>query len=324
MAVRRECQKYAEKFVKLHVGQMSRLLTLADYADPYLTMAPAYEGATLEVLADLVEQGLVYRALKPVHWSVANETALAEAELEYEDREDVSVYVDFEAADADAVYDAFGLEREAAAADDADEDDEVGEDEGPRPTQRPSFMIWTTTPWTLPANLAVAVNPRFTYALVRIDGNVTVMAEAAVQRVTKAAKSEEVKVLATTTGDRLVGLKYRHPFVGPTEGAGQTTGKVFSLLPADYVTLEDGTGLVHTAPGHGTEDYQTGMREGLPVYCPVRHDGTYDQSVPEWLRGLSIWDANGKVVEHLRTSGHSSTTTPSSTPTRTTGARRRP
>ncbi len=344
MAVRRECQKYAEKFVNLHKSQMSRLLTLADYDNPYLTMAPAYEGATLEVLADLVEQGLVYRALKPVHWSVDNQTALAEAELEYEDREDLSVYVDFEAADAEKVYDAFGLGRDEATkarSDEAQNEDEAeseedgaGEDDwGPRPTQRPSFMIWTTTPWTLPANLAIAVNAKLEYALVKVDGNITVMAAAAVERVTKAAKAEDVQVLAKTTGDKLVGLRYRHPFVDVSKGegaawaegqklqssnlqsssqnsAGMTApqtdalARVFTVVAAEYVTLEDGTGLVHTAPGHGVEDYQTGLREKLPLYCPVRADGTYDDSAPAWLRGKSIWKANPEVVEHLRQSGH--------------------
>src|SRR5207244_6550186 len=127
---RRECQKYAEKYVKLQATQMERLLTLADYAHPYLTMAPEYEAATLEVLADLIDKGLVYRALKPVHWSIANQTALAEAELEYEDREDTSVYVDFEAADAGAVYDAFGLPKEAAEPELLDEGEE-GEEFAP-------------------------------------------------------------------------------------------------------------------------------------------------------------------------------------------------
>ena len=328
MAVRRECQKHAEKYIKLQAGQMQRLLTLADYDNPYLTMAPQYEGDTLEVLASLLERGLVYRALKPVHWSIANETALAEAELEYYDREDLSVYVDFEAADGEAVYDAFGLKDEETdeTLEDADGADEAeaGESEskrgGPpkgRPSQRPTFMIWTTTPWTLPANLAIAVNPKFEYALVWVDGNITVMAADAVTRVTQLAKSEEVSILARTTGDRLVGLKYRHPFVtlasqegvaSPTFTAAArqqaTTEKVYSVMGADYVTLEDGTGLVHTAPGHGAEDYQTGLREGLPIYCPVRGDGTYDATVPQWLRGLSVWDANEKVTKHLRDSGH--------------------
>lgn len=312
MIVRRECKGYAEKYVKLQGGQMQRLLTLADYAHPYLTMSPEYEGATLEVLAGLLEKGLVYRALKPVHWSIANQTALAEAELEYEEREDISVYVDFEALDAEKVYDAFGLPPHADD-DDEDESEEDGESApkvvpGRRPNQRPSFMIWTTTPWTLPANVAVAVNPRNEYALVFVDGNVTVMAHDLVEKVTKAAKAEQVVVLATTTGDRLVGLRYKHPFVTnpPPCGMGRQCDpeKLWSLVPADYVTLEDGTGLVHTAPGHGEEDFQTGLREELPIYNPVRADGTYDDTAPEWLRGKSVWDANREVTEWLRNSGH--------------------
>jgi isoleucyl-tRNA synthetase len=328
MAVRRECQKHAEKYIKLQAGQMQRLLTLADYDHPYLTMAPQYEGDTLEVLATLLERGLVYRALKPVHWSIANETALAEAELEYYDREDLSVYVDFEAADGEAVYDAFGLKDEETdeSLEDADGADDAASEGGEprrasppkgRPAQRPTFMIWTTTPWTLPANLAIAVNPKFEYALVWVDGNVTVMATEAIDRVTKLAKAEQVAVLARTSGDKLVGLRYRHPFVdlAKQEGVASpsftstarqavTTDKVYSVMGADYVTLEDGTGLVHTAPGHGAEDYQTGLREGLPIYCPVKGDGTYDATVPEWLRALSVWDANEKVAKHLRDSGH--------------------
>ena len=289
MAIRRECKKYAEKYVKLQAGQMKRLLTQADYDDPYLTMLPAYEGAVLEVLAGLVAKGLVFRALKPVHWSVANETALAEAELEYMDREDISVYVDFEAADGAAVCAAFGVDPEV-----------VG--------QTPSFMIWTTTPWTLPANLAVAVHEKFTYVLARVDGNVTVVVEDLLESVTKQAGSEDVEVLARTTGDRLVGLRYKHPFVDePPKPHGKPdadTSACYQIVSADYVTVEDGSGLVHTAPGHGVEDYQTGLRVGLPVYCPVRGDGTYDHTVPEWLRDLSVWEANEKVTEHLRASGH--------------------
>ncbi len=308
MAIRRECQKYAEKFHTLHTKQMKRLLTLADYEHPYLTMQPAYEGATLEVLAGLLEQNLVYRAVKPVHWSVANETALAEAELEYYDREDVSVFVDFEAMDADAVYDAFGLPPHPSS-DDEDVDESTGDAApGVRPHQRPCFMIWTTTPWTLPANVAVAVHPKIEYALALIDGNVTVLAANLVDRTAKLSKAERVLVLATTMGEKLEGLRYTHPFVTDVpECALQRAcdrSKVWSVVTADYVTVEDGTGLVHTAPGHGTEDYQTGLKHTLPVYCPVRGDGTYDKTVPPWLQGLDIWKANDLVVKHLRDSGH--------------------
>ncbi|MFT3685716.1 MAG: isoleucine--tRNA ligase [Phycisphaerales bacterium] len=311
MFVRTACQAYAAKFVDLHKGQMARLLTMADYPHPYLTMSKSFEGATLEVLATLMERGLVFRALKPVHWSVANETALADAELEYQDRQDISVYVDFEAADADAVYDAFGLSAECRVPSaEGEEEVEISEgkpEPGERPDQRPTFMIWTTTPWTLPANVAIAVNPAFEYALVWVDGNVTVMASALVEKVTALAKAEEVVVLAKTSGEKLVGLKYRHPFVDGAKGQGAPERAVkeqFRVVPAAYVTLEDGTGLVHTAPGHGTEDYQTGLANQLPVYCPVLGNGQYDGTVPEWLRGQNIWKANKEIVEHLRNSGH--------------------
>ncbi len=286
VAVRRECQKNAEKFQKLQAGQMQRLLTLADYEDPYLTMQPRYEREVLEVLGDLCREGLVYRALKPVHWSVDNETALAEAELEYYDREDLSVFVDFECADADDVYERFGLS---------------GDD---RPETKPSLMIWTTTPWTLPANMAVAVNEKFEYAVVRVDGNVTVLASGLVEQVTKQAKSDSVEVLATTTGDRLVGVRYKSPLREDVPPADGPVDKVWSVVQADYVTLEDGTGLVHTATGHGADDYQTGLREGIGVYCPVRGDGTYDETVPEWLRGMHVFKANALVADRLGESGH--------------------
>lgn len=272
MAIRRECAASAKKFIELQSTQMKRLLTMADYAHPYFTMMPEFETKVLDVFALLIEQGVVYRALKPVHWSIANKTALAEAELEYEDREDLSVYVDFEAVDREKLEVIFGCEIDVT----------------------PSFMIWTTTPWTLPANLAIAVHPRHRYALVTMDGSTSILASELVDRVAQKAAIESVVRLAEVTGEQLLGLTYRHPFCD----------RVGRIVAADYVTLEDGTGLVHTAPGHGTDDYKTGLKEGLPAYCPVREDGTYDETVPAWLVGKSIWDANAEVAEHLRASGH--------------------
>ncbi|MEZ6192394.1 MAG: isoleucine--tRNA ligase [Phycisphaerales bacterium] len=253
--VRRKCKTYAEKFVKLQSGQMQRLLTLAQYDDPYLTMNPRYEGAVLEVFADLVSRGIVYRGLKPVHWSIENQTALAEAELEYYDREDTSVFVKFDRVDGQA-----------------------------------ALMIWTTTPWTLPANLAVAVHERYDYGVYEVDGQDVILAVDLANKVLKTDAAPK----KTCKGSELVGVEYKHPFID----------RVGKVVAADYVTLEDGTGLVHTAPGHGVEDYQTGLREGLDVYCPVKDDGTFDDTAPEWLQGISVWKANGLVVEKLKTSGH--------------------
>ena len=276
MAIRRECSRYAEKFKGIQAEQMKRLLTQADYGDPYMTMHPAYEQSTLEVFAGLLDQGLVYRALKPVHWSIANRTALAEAELEYQDRSDPSIYVDFEVEDPAALGRAFGTTFDGSA----------------------HLMIWTTTPWTLPANLLIAVHEDFDYVLLQLgDGAAarrTVLAKELVEAVLKHEKVTSWQVLGECKGKDLLGLTYRHPLV-------ERSGRV---VAADYVTLEDGTGLVHTAPGHGQEDYQTGLKEGADIYCPVQADGTYDDTVPEWLRGLLIWDANPRIVEHLRDSGH--------------------
>ncbi|MBS3822008.1 MAG: isoleucine--tRNA ligase, partial [Phycisphaerae bacterium] len=275
--VRRKCQAYAEKFVKVQSRQMQRLGTIGDYDKPYITMDPAYEAGVLEVFADLVEAGLVYRALKPVHWSTANQTALAEAELEYKDREDTSVYVLFPIVDKGGCR--LPLPEGAST----------------------NLMIWTTTPWTLPANLAVAVAPAAEYSLFEYcrDGQThyVILAEDLHKQVFEKEgleTSEGHKRLGTVTGEQLVGMTYQHPFCDRTS----------PVVDAGYVTLEDGTGLVHTAPGHGVEDYQTGLREGLDIYCPVQADGTFDETAPAWLRGQSVWEANDRVVEQLRGSGH--------------------
>ncbi len=275
-AIRRECRRYAAKFQARQAEQMQRLLTLADYDRPYLTMDPDYEAAVLEVFAGLVEQGLVYRDLKPVHWSIAHRTALADAELEYRQRQDLAVYVHFEAADPAALAAAFGVAAEGRTS--------------------PSFLIWTTTPWTLPANRLLAVHPRHRYSLVRLgdDGRIVVVASERVAEVAGLNGESSPEVLAEARGEDLVGLGYRHPF---REFRGQ-------VVAADFVTLEDGTGLVHIAPGHGEEDYLVGLREGIEIYSPVRGDGTFDDSVPQWLRGRSVWDANADIVERLRASGH--------------------
>ncbi len=276
MAIRRECSRYAEKFKGVQAEQMKRLLTQADYDNPYMTMNPGYEQATLDVFAGLLDQGLVYRALKPVHWSIANRTALAEAELEYQDRSDPSIYVDFEVEDSAALGRAFGTSFEGSG----------------------HLMIWTTTPWTLPANLLIAVHEDFEYLLLELgEGSTlrrTVLAKELVETVLRHENVTAWQVLGSCRGKDLLGLTYRHPMA-------QRSGRV---VAADYVTLEDGTGLVHTAPGHGQEDYQTGLKEGTEIYCPVQADGTYDTTVPEWLQGMLIWDANPRIVERLKSSGH--------------------
>lgn len=277
--VRQMCFDYAARYARIQSEQFQRLGILGEWDRPYLTMAPEYEASTLEVFAKFVEAGLVYKKLKPVPWSVANQTALADAELEYKDVEDPSIYVEFPARDAEKVVSLFH-----------------GANAHPVPPNGVFFLVWTTTPWTLPGNLAIAVHPEVAYALVKYtrggQERLGVVAEDLVEVVFKVRKGvERFEVVGAVKGQALVEakLEYRHPFI-------DRTGRI---LPALYVTTTDGTGLVHTAPGHGEDDYATGVSNGLDVYCPVLHNGRYDDTVPEYLRGMLVWDANPVIIDKL-------------------------
>jgi len=274
--VRQKCHAYAQKYVDIQSTQFQRLGILGEWNDPYLTMKPTYEASTLEVFAKFVEAGLVYKQLKPVHWSIANETALADAELEYKDKDDTSVFVEFTVANPGGFKGAFDLRLNAKVA----------------------FLIWTTTPWTLPANMAIAVHPEVEYSFVKYkrneDWHVSVVATDLVEKVfAKNAGATERSVVKTVLGKDLVGQEYKHPFVD----------RVGKIVAADYVTTTDGTGLVHTAPGHGEEDYATGIANGIAVYCPVLANGRFDSSVPNWLTGVTVWEGNPKVIEKLKELG---------------------
>ncbi len=278
LEIRKRCHDYAARFVSLQSEQLKRLGTLGDYESPYLTMDSAYEAAVLEVFGQLVGEQLVYRDVKPVHWSIANQTALAEAELEYYDRTDTSIYVLFAIEKPEVLPSSMKLPDGEGA----------------------NLMIWTTTPWTLPANLAVAVAPGADYSLFRHlnegETQYTVVAEDMAGRVFSLLEGTQPERVGRCSGRELVesGIAYRHPFV-PKRGV---------VVSADYVTMDDGTGLVHTAPGHGAEDYFTGIHENLPIYCPVQADGTFDDTVPDWLEGVDVWTANKIIVDRLKESGH--------------------
>jgi len=278
--MRQRCFAYAEKYAGVQSEQFQRLGILGDWAHPYLTMVPPYEAATLEVFARFVEAGLVYKQLKPVPWSVANQTALADAELEYEDVTDPSVYVEFP------------LTSEGGAR---------GFLKGSEPTH---LLVWTTTPWTLPANLAVAVAPKGEYDFVRYerDGQtkVGVIAANLVDPVFKGRQGvNSYEVVGTALGEELLDLTYRHPFID----------RVGKVLPADYVSVEHtegeepGTGLVHTAPGHGEEDYETGIKFGLDIYSPVLANGRFDETTPDFLRGKSTKEGNPIITARLKELG---------------------
>ncbi len=274
--IRKLCFEYAQGYVEKQSTQFQRVGILGDWANPYRTMSPDYEAATLEIFARIAERGLVYRQLKPVNWSIENQTALAEADLEYQDVVDTTVFVEFPAANPGEFKTRFGLKKNAKV----------------------SFLIWTTTPWTLPANLAIAAGPEVDYAIVKYkrDGQtcLTVVAADLVEKVfAKAHEATDRETLKTVKGRELENIQYLHPFC-------DRSGKI---VLADYVTTTDGSGLVHTAPGHGEEDYQTGRAYGLDVYCPVLANGRFDSSAPSWLAGLSVWQANPVVVEKLKELG---------------------
>jgi len=277
LKIRNKCQSYADKYVKIQSKQMQRLGTTGDYDNPYLTMVPEYEAGVLEVFADLVDNGLVYRDLKPVHWSIDNQTALADAELEYYDKTDRSIYVLFKINNIDNLPDSLNVQ---------------GEDI--------HLMIWTTTPWTLPANLAVAVSPSGQYGLYEIDKSskkiLAVLVDALAEKIFEKSGVSGFRKIGSCRGDQLAesSVEYTHPFI-------DRSGKI---VTADYVTFEDGTGLVHTAPGHGVEDYQTGLKEGLEIYCPVLADGTFDNTAPEWLSGKNVWIGNQLVIDKLNEKGN--------------------
>ena len=275
--LRRECARFAGEFKQVQTEQFQRLGVLGDWANEYWTIHPRYEAAELETFATFIERGLVYRSKKPVYWSIPCATALAEAEIEYREHKAVSIYV------------AMPLDADARA--------RLGLDEGA------AVVIWTTTPWTLPANLAVAVHPEVEYGAYRAGSRTLVMATALADTVAEACGLEGMERAATFRGTDLEGNAARHPFID----------RPSPILTADYVTTEAGTGCVHTAPGHGLEDYQTGRRHGLDIYCPLDDGGRYvdDGQMPAELAGLSVLEkddslgeANRAVLKLLAESGH--------------------
>ncbi|HEY0943947.1 MAG TPA: isoleucine--tRNA ligase [Opitutaceae bacterium] len=264
------CDRFSENWIAKQTKQFQRLGVLADWKSEYKTKAPAYEADIIRTFSAFVEQGLVYRSKKPVYWSIPFETALAEAEIEYKEHVSPSIWVKFAVPAAEA--EKFGL-----------------------PGDKPLFVvIWTTTPWTIPANLAIAVHPEFNYVVADLGAERIVVAEALLGSVLAAAKIETApEIVITVKGAALEGLATRHPFID----------RASPVVLAEYVTTESGTGCVHTAPGHGAEDYLTGLDNGLEIYCPVSDDGRYidDGRVPADLVGLTTLETV-EDLEKKRTS----------------------
>ena len=271
---RRRCQKYAEKYVGLQREGFKRLGVVGAWADPYLTMSHGYQAAIVRALGAFVAQDLVYRGKKPVHWCIHCRTALAEAEVEYEDHTSPSIYVEFPVASESAP----ALAKLAPTLAD----------------QPVSVLIWTTTPWTIPSNLAVAFHPKLDYAAYDSGDAIVILAEALAERVGQEIGrplNDETK-LASFKGRALEGLRFRHPLYDRDSVA----------VLADYVTLEQGTGAVHTAPGHGSDDFHTGVEYGLDIYAPVGPGGHFTDDVGLFA-GMRVFDANPKVEAALASRG---------------------
>ncbi len=256
--IRSACDAFARKYIDLQREQFKRLGVFGDWANPYLTLNKEYEADELRLFADIVEKCFVYRGKKPVYWSIPFKTALAEAEVEYADHISQSVYVKFKLKGEPNTF----------------------------------VLIWTTTPWTLPANLAVAFNPTFHYSLVMAEGGTYLVANPLLSVTAQKLGWESYQIVRTLYGEELATVEYEHPFCA-------RTGK---LYPAEFVTADTGTGFVHIAPGHGADDYQLGLKVGLPIYCPVDDEGRLaptndlprEQQLPESLVGKSTLEKNNR------------------------------
>jgi isoleucyl-tRNA synthetase len=266
--VRELCREYALGFVKVQGDEFKRLGVRGDFEDPYLTLNHAYEAGNVKIFKTMYDRGLIYKGAKPIHWCIRCGTALAEAEIEYSDEASDSIYVKFE----------FTSRPDAWA-------------DRPEPV---SVVIWTTTPWTLPANVAVTLAADADYVGVLVDGEVLVMAEALVESVAAAAGWTAYEVLAPRVkGAALAGVHYRHPIHSGVEGV---------IITGDHVELSTGSGAVHTAPGHGEDDYIVGQKFGLPMPMPVLDDGTFDAGGGPF-KGLDVRTANPVIIEWLRERG---------------------
>jgi isoleucyl-tRNA synthetase len=269
---RRACRAYASRFIDVMSEEFQRLCVFGDWDHLYLTMDFRYQAAIARALGKFVEQGLVYKGKKPVHWCIHCRTALAEAEVEYEQHSSASIYVEFLLSDESR--DLLTARVPALAG------------------RQVSVLIWTTTPWTIPSNLAIAFHPDLDYAAYEVEGRAVILAEALAERVAQVTGRKLGAPLARMKGEQLEHLRFRHPLY--------TRDSVGVL--ADYVTLEQGTGAVHTAPGHGSDDFVTGVKYGLDIYAPVGPSGHFLETV-ELFGGQRVFDANPNIVEALKSRG---------------------
>ncbi|MGM0380749.1 MAG: isoleucine--tRNA ligase [bacterium] len=269
MAVRNACRDYSLDYVDIQKEQFQRLGVLGEWEDPYLTLSPDYEAEILRSFLRLVRKGYIYRQLKPIHWCYDCETALAEAEVEYKSLTSPAIYVDFEVIE--------------------DPDDVLKSDSS-------HFMIWTTTPWTIPANVAIAVHSELDYVeFVDPEGKTHVMAERLLAPTIdrRGWSTADVEILQTVSGEKLADITCSHPLLEE---------RASRVITADLVTLEQGTGCVHIAPGHGKEDYEVGQEYNLPIISPVDSEGKFTDEYPA-QEGVHVLTADEEIIEELQDKG---------------------
>ncbi len=258
---RKKCYEYALKQVEIQKEQCIRVGTFADYDHPYLTLSPEFEANQIDVFAKMAMDGLIYKGLKPVYWSPSSESALAEAEVEYHDVKSPTIYVKFPVKDGKGILD-----------------------------NETSFVIWTTTPWTIPANLAICLNENFTYALVQTEKGKLIVLEELVDSLWEKFGLQEKEILQRFNGKELEMITCQHPLYTERESL---------VILGDHVTADAGTGCVHTAPGFGMDDFIVGQKYGLDIYCNVDEHGNMMKDCGEWLAGQYVEDANKTVTLKL-------------------------
>nr|WP_241634473.1 isoleucine--tRNA ligase [Fusobacterium gastrosuis] len=267
LEIRKLCEEYAKKWVNIQREQFIRLGVLGDWDHPYLTLTPEFEAKQLELFGEIYEKGYIFKGLKPVYWSPVTETALAEAEIEYHDHTSPSIYVKMK-ANKD-LTDKLELNEEVF------------------------IVIWTTTPWTLPANVAICLNADFEYGVYKTEKGNLILAKELAEAAFKEIGIENAELIKEFKGDFIENLSYQHPFL-------ERTGYI---LLGEHVTADAGTGCVHTAPGHGQDDYVVGIRYKMPVISPVNNKGYMTEEAGQFA-GLFYKEANKAIIEHITNTGH--------------------
>ena len=259
------CKEYALKYVEIQKKEFQRLGVLGDWDHPYLTLAPQYEAVQIGIFGEMAKKGYIYKGLKPVYWCIDCETALAEAEVEYQEDESDSIYVLFPVKDSKGLFA-------------VDEDTYV--------------LIWTTTPGHIPGNMAISLHPNFRYVLAQLGGKKVIVAEELLSNVADLKGEKQPRILGSWKGSELEGIRCSHPFYERDS----------LVILGEHVTLEQGTGAVHTAPAHGTEDFEVCQKYGIPVLSLVDGQGRFISEAGIFA-GMLVWESNDQVISQLEKQG---------------------